>query len=213
MESNNKYIVAVSRQFGTRGLSISKAVAEKLGVKIVDRNYLTLVCEKFNLTFEEIEKIKSQKSNWWNDICHFYSNNVALAASEGDKKPVNTITPKALYLAETQILKDFTVHESCVIVGRSACHIFKDSPNALKVFIHGPESLRLANTMEKYHVDEKKAMEMMEDNDKTRDNYVKTFSGKSRYDLRDYDLVINIDKFSFDEAVNIIVNAVSSFNK
>lgn len=213
METKYNFVLAVSRQFGTRGLSIARAAAERMGMKILDRSYLGLLCEKFNLTEEEIEAIKARKTNWWDEVCHFYTSNVALAARHSDEHPQKAVTPRALYHAETRVMKDYAEHEPCVIVGRSACHIFKDEPYAMKVFIHGSEEKRIQNTMEKQGVGESEARKMVREIDKSRDNYAETFSGKTRYDLRDYDLVVSIDKFSFDEAVDIIVNAAQHFIK
>ena len=42
--------------------------------------------------------------------------------------------------------------------------------------------------------------------DKRRENYVKRYTGTSRYDARNYDLVINMDNLSEDEAVSLIMD-------
>jgi hypothetical protein len=45
--------------------------------------------------------------------------------------------------------------------------------------------------------------------DKTRENYVMRYTGQSRYDLRNYDLVINMEGKTEDEAVDIILSYIS----
>ena len=46
--------------------------------------------------------------------------------------------------------------------------------------------------------------------DEGRDNFVKRYAGTSRYDARNYDLVINVDNLSEDEAVEFILNYIKN---
>ena len=48
----------------------------------------------------------------------------------------------------------------------------------------------------------------MDSIDESRDNYVKRYTGKSRYDSRNYDLVINADNHTEDEIVDIILSYI-----
>ena len=41
-----------------------------------------------------------------------------------------------------------------------------------------------------------------------RENYVNKYTGKSRYDTRNYNLVINMDGKTEDEAVNLILSYI-----
>ena len=41
--------------------------------------------------------------------------------------------------------------------------------------------------------------------DESRENYVKRISGRSRYDARNYDIVLNVDNLTEDEAVDMIL--------
>ena len=43
-----------------------------------------------------------------------------------------------------------------------------------------------------------------------RENYVTKFARTSRYDTRNYDLVLNMDELKEDDAVNIILNYIRS---
>ena len=44
--------------------------------------------------------------------------------------------------------------------------------------------------------------------DKWRDNYVKKYAGTSRYDTRNYDLVINMAELDEDDAVELIMDYI-----
>jgi cytidylate kinase len=62
--------------------------------------------------------------------------------------------------------------------------------------------------MEKQGVDEKGAREIMERTDKARENYTKAFAETSRYDARNYDIVINVSGFTTDQVAQFLAENV-----
>ena len=46
--------------------------------------------------------------------------------------------------------------------------------------------------------------------DRMRENYVREFTGTSRYDTRNYQLVINMDEINEDAAVDLIIAYIRS---
>ena len=59
--------------------------------------------------------------------------------------------------------------------------------------------------MAKQNMTREQAIELIESIDKGRDNYVKRFTDLSRYDMRNYDLILDMDYLSEDEAVEKIL--------
>ena len=49
--------------------------------------------------------------------------------------------------------------------------------------------------------------------DEMRENYVQRYTSTSRYDARNYDLVLNMDGLSSDEAVDIILAYIKAQGK
>ena len=52
------------------------------------------------------------------------------------------------------------------------------------------------------------AQKLIEQVDRMRENYIKRYTGTSRYDTRNYDLVINMEDLTEDEAVDIIMGYI-----
>ena len=46
--------------------------------------------------------------------------------------------------------------------------------------------------------------------DKMRENYVQEFTGTSRYDTRNYQIVLSMDELTEDASVNIIMNYINN---
>ena len=56
-----KFVVTIGREFGTGGRQIAVELAKLLGVDLYDRGLLKQLEERYNLTQEEIDYVKSQK--------------------------------------------------------------------------------------------------------------------------------------------------------
>ena len=67
---------------------------------------------------------------------------------------------------------------------------------------------RLARVMRKQHVTEDEARKIIERVDTMRENYVKKYAKTSRYDTRNYDLIISVDGKTEDEIVDMILKYI-----
>ena len=187
-------IITINRENGSGGREIARRLGEMLGLKVYDKSILEELVQKFNLNKEEIERIRAQKTNLWSDFCQFYRQ--FSAAGNSYQNEDRKITSRELYYAEAQIMRNLASQESCIIVGRSGFHVFKDNPDALSIFIIADREARIKRIAQKEGVDEKTAAKLIEKTDAARDNFTKTFAGTSRYDARNYDITLNVSRFS-----------------
>ena len=200
--NNRKYIITINREAGTGGHEIAEKVSEMLNIKLYDKTFLAHILEKFKLTPEEAEKIKASKPNWWSEFCRFYKPFGTTAAIAYENFEVNS---QQLYYAEAKVLRELAEHESCIIVGRTGFHVFKDTPDTIRIFFIADMEHRVERMMKKRNLDEKEAREKIKELDEARENFTKTFANVSRYDARNYDLVINVTPFTTDQVAQFIV--------
>jgi cytidylate kinase len=99
-----------------------------------------------------------------------------------------------------EILEGIAEEGSCVIAGRSGFFVLEDHPNKVDVFITASREHRVARVMHKQNLNEEQAAAVIDSVDKSRENYIKRFTGTSRYDARNYDLVINMDNLADENA-------------
>lgn len=202
---NQKFVITINRESGSGGKEIATKLGELLGVKVYGKEILASIREKYNLTHEEVEKIKGTKASWWADFCRFYKQFGTTAAIAYESFEVNS---RQLYYEEAKLLKDLAEQESCIIVGRTGFQIFKDNPDAMRLFLIANPEHRVKRLMAKQGVDEKGAREIMEKTDKARENFTKTFADVSRYDARNYDMVINVSGFTTDQVAQFLAENV-----
>jgi cytidylate kinase len=213
MDKNQKYVITINRELGSGGRTVGRKLAEKLNVPFYDKALINELKKKFNLDTEQIEKLKSGKSDWWREFI-----NSALYLGQGMNelwyyqrmtgKDGYLVTSSDMFEQDKEILTKVAEEESCVIAGRSGFSVFANHPNHLSILIQAPLEHRIQRIMSKQELSREEAEKVIQKVDEMRENYVKKYSGTSRYDTRNYDLVINMEGKTEDEAVNLILKYI-----
>lgn len=206
MDTTKKFVITINRELGSGGRTIGRKLAERLQVKFYDKALIQELTKKFELSVEELEKVKAAKHNWWNDFIQGYLDRHKV--EERFQVEANVATTENIFRVETDFLKQLAAEESCVIAGRSGFYIFRDEPNALKILIQSTMEKRIARVMEKQGVSKTEARAIIDKVDKGRERYTKEFSRTTRYDTRNYDLVVNVAHLTEDDAVDIIMEYI-----
>lgn len=210
MNKNEKFVITINRELGSGGRTVGRIVAEKLGVPFYDKALIRALEAKYELTTEEIERLKSRKPNWWADF-----KRVMIVGEDAANSTVyhvgadaDLLTTEALFQSEKEILRGIAEAESCVIAGRSAFFILNGHPNRLSILIQASMESRIERVMKKQNLSWKEAMKVINKVDKMREEYVKNYAHTSRYDTRNYDLVINMDGKTEEQAANLILSFI-----
>ena len=75
----------------------------------------------------------------------------------------------------------------------------------MSIFIQASMESRINRLMNKQQISREEAKAIIEKVDKGRETFIKKYADTSRYDTRNYDLVINMDGITEDEAVTLIM--------
>ena len=218
MNKQEKYVVTINRELGSGGRTVGRMLAEKLGVEFYDKALIEALEKKYNLNIDQIEKLKGQNHAWWAEFArsmfgvdlgvpNYGKMNAMYYLAVMDFSDVKP-TSKEVFESETEILKGIAEEESCVVAGRSGFYVFRDHPNHLNVFIQASMPYRVERVMRKQQITEEEAVKTIKKVDKMRENYVKKYTGLSRYDTRNYDLVISADGKSEEQIVDIIMKYI-----
>ena len=211
MNKNEKFVITINREVGTGGRTVGRKLAEKLGVKYCDKAVIEGLTSKFGLSPERIEEIKAQKKSWWNDINNYYQTlvNSANLPMEAEVKLDNA----TMFETEKRILQELATQTSCVVAGRTGFMVFRQWPNHLNVFIQASMEHRIQRIMRRQNVTEQEARDIIAKVDSTREAYIKKYEDTSRYDTRNYQLVISMDNLSEDDAVEVIMSYIDRTSK
>lgn len=214
MNKKEKFVITINREVGSGGRTVGEKLAVQLGVDFYDKALIKALQEKYHLTVEEIEKLKGRKNNWWSDFARIVPIGDAIKyyKTELGKEP-ELLTTEDVFEAEQEILKGIAMNGSCVIAGRSGFFVFRNHPNHISILIRAPHEARVQRIIREQNVSEKEAEAIIKRVDKMRVNYVSRYTGKSRYDTQNYDLVINMNGLSEDDAASLILDYINKTSK
>ena len=207
MNKNERFVITINRELGSGGRTVGRILAEKLGVPYYDKALTKPLEEKFNMTADQIENLKSNNRSWWQDVKRvlILGEEAANSSDYYDEKKKKQVTSEAVLKAEKEILHSIAIEDSCVIAGRSAFYVMNGYPNSLNILIQASMEYRLNRIMTKRDISEKEAKKIIKEVDEMREEYLKNNARTSRYDTRNYDLVIKMDGKTEEEAVNVIL--------
>jgi cytidylate kinase len=205
MNKEEKFVITISRQFGTGGHEIGAGLAQRLGVKLLDKQILNEVASKFGMVEEAMERIEARNPLWRDDFTQFYRQYMAGAEYNGME---HDQTSHQLFEAQVAAIRKIAAEESCVIVGRCGFYIFRDHPNAMKIFIHADDDCRKQRIARRYDISESDAAAMIVDNDYSRELYTKTYTGRDWHDATNYDICLDVRKFGVNGAVDFLMNCI-----
>ncbi len=203
MNPNNKFVITINRELGSGGRTVGRKLAEKLGVEYYDKALIKALQERFDLSVEQIEKIKGQEQGWWAE----FKRKMTFSDEEYTINQMG-IESESVFRAEIEFLKSIAKKESCVIAGRSGFYIFRDHPNHLSIFIQASMPCRMARVAREQNMSKEEARLTIEKIDQMRENYMKEQTGLSRYDTRNYQLVLSMDELTEDAAVDVIMEYI-----
>ena len=159
-----KNVIAIGRQFGSGGHDIGKILAEKLGYDFYDAEIIQMTAGTTGYTPEFIKKNEEIMTN---SLIYDLVNQMYLNADMQDEAPKDKI-----FEAECQVVRDLAKKGNCVIVGRCADYVLRNSENCLKVFFSAPLVSRIRRVAQRQNISEGEAKATVQKNEKLRaDNY------------------------------------------
>ena len=211
MKRNEKFVITINREVGSGGRTVGRILAEKLGVKYCDKAVIEGLTKKFGLSPERIEEIKAQKKSWWNDINNYYQTLVNSTSLPMDAEV--RLDNATMFETEKRILQELATQSSCVVAGRTGFMVFRLWPNHLNVFIQASMEHRIKRIMNRKNVTMEQARDIIAKMDATREAYIKKYEDTTRYDTRNYQLVISMDDLTENDAAEIIIDYVNRTSK
>jgi cytidylate kinase len=200
--------IAISRQQGSGGSYIGRAVAERLGFRYFDREMLHAVAEYLK-EHEHDSKDEPRAGSWFERLGTFFSGGTV---ETGYVPPSPTVLYEGeLVGIENRLIREIVDEHVAVIVGRGAAQMLRGRPGVVTVFVHAPDEWRVDRVQQVYKTaDRAQASRMVRESDQKRTRFVRRFADAEWTDPRCYDLAINSMTLGFDAAIDLIVRSVTA---
>jgi len=197
-------IITISREFGSGGRSIGKALAERFGIAYYDKELVKQVAAESGFAPDFIEE-RGESAPAKSKLAYFFSWTPTVGTPDIMK---GLSTYDYLWLVQRQVILELAEKEPCVIIGRCADFILQDRTDCFHTFIHADMPFRTERIVRLYGETEKSPEKRLEEKDaKRRINY-KHFTGHEWGMSQNYHLSLNSGVIGIERCVDIIVDLV-----
>ena len=195
-----KKIITISREFGSGGRTIGRAVAEKLGIPFYDKELVDQIALESGFAPQFVEENGEHAPGK-----SFFSYAFAHQGVPGIMNGLSTAD--FLWNIQCNVILQLADKGPCVIVGRNADYILKDRKDCLHVFIHADIDYRAHRIVTRYGESDKSPENRLQEKDKRRRVNYQHYTGRSWGTAQNYDLCLSSSTLGEEACVDIIVKS------
>ena len=188
------FTIAVAREAGAQGGAVAREVGRRLGWPVYNHELLERIAEEHNLRVSLLESLDEKRQSWLEESMASFS----LHARIGETGYVHHLT---------QTLLSLGAHGNCVIVGRGAAQLLS-AASTLRVCLVAPLDDRVAQVMRRRGLSNQEAARLVEATDREHTAFIKDHFFKDPTDPHQYDLVLNVSRWSVMGCADLIVEGL-----
>jgi cytidylate kinase len=194
-------VVCISRTIGAGGEAVGKLVADRLGYRYVDEEIVALAAERGGVDAADVADAEERKS-----LVSRLLSGLAHAAPDADLARIRSAPEKHRELIRT-VVEEVAVDGQAVIVAHAASHALAGRDGVLRVFVTASPDVRVQRLEATGTGDDSDASRAVREADAARADYLRRFYGVDRELPEQYDLVINLDVLTPEDAAGVIARA------
>ena len=197
----DNYVITIARGFGSGGKQIARKLAESLGIGCYDYHILALASQ-YSGYGEELFQDEQLNGAYWTNLL------MKIPVSKYPR-PVQSrfVSDLKMFEIQSEIIRRLARTESCVIVGKCADYVLRDTDNTISIYIEAPREYCVRRVMEMMPgTTRQQAHSMIARTDKYRSDYYRFYTGGKEWNnVVNYDLTINTGRMGEDRAVDLII--------
>lgn len=188
-------VITLSREPGSGGELVAKAVAEKLGLQLFDGELINAMAENADTSQRLIrtldEKGVSMLEDW-------------VAAAISDRH----LWPDEFSRTLMKVIGTIGRHGKAIIIGRGANYVLPPE-NRFRVRIIAPIEMRINCVAETHNISKNEAKRRVLSTESNRRAFIRKYFHSDIGDPVNYDMVLNTGTFSVEKAAQTICKAVN----
>ena len=190
-------IITIAREFGSGGREFGRRLAEELGYEYYDKEIITEIAKKTELSENYIQQIIEKKPHRLFPIT--VGQSFAYAGEYGNDLLIK------VFNAQCEILKDLAEKSNCVIVGRCADYILSDY-HPFKIFVYSSFDSKVKRCVSRNsdNLSESVIKKSIKRIDKDRSKYYEFYTGNKWGVKENYDLCLNTTNVDIKKLVEIV---------
>lgn len=195
----NNLVITIARGFGSGGRTIGKMLAKSLNIEYYDQEIIKLASIESGISENLFSLADENKKTSFLKPVNIYKGEIIPPDSS------DFVSDDNLFNYQAKVIKQLASTHSCVVVGRCADFVLKQSNvNLIRVFIYAPLDFCVEKVCEIYSLNQIDAKKLIEKIDKRRMDYYKYYTATSWNNAYNYDLCLNSSVLGFEKTVEVI---------
>lgn len=198
-------LITVSRQFSAGGSKVASEVAERLGWRLVDNDFVQEIADRAGVSPEEVAEKEERPSTFIERLARI----TALELPEMFLPTADALEEhgEAHFVRLTRLLvEELAAEQRCVVVGRASAAVLAREKDTLHVRIVAPRAFRIERAMARQGLDREEAERRLENTDANRSRYHREYHHRDCTDPANYDMVLNTGRLGISAAANVIMH-------
>jgi cytidylate kinase len=201
--------VCISSEDGAGAAEAAQLVASTLGFRLIDEDIVTRAAVEAGVDQEVVADVERRKSLVARLVEGMGPASMASGYVVVDGSYGQPASDELRGLIQS-VIEDTATAGNVVIVAHAASLALAERGDVLRVFVTASPQTRLRRLAGSLQVDEKEAARLIKRSDAGRADYIRRFYGIGAERPTHYDLVINTDKLTSDDAVRLIIDAATA---
>ena len=197
-------IITLGRRIGAGGLEIAHKLADRLGIKVYDKELIEIAAKESGLCADVFAR-SDEKPADKGRFARFFGQKSSNYADTPGYLQDNAISEAGLFQTQSDIIRQLADAGSGIFVGRCADYVLRDREGMLSVFITADKEDRIARIVEKDGLSPKEAEKYIFQGERRRASYYNYYTFKDWGDSASYDLCLNSSRFGIDGCVDCII--------
>ena len=194
----NHIIINVGRQLGSGGHDIGRMLALDFQAKYYDRELLNLAAKESGFSEKFFEQ-NDEKKGFLKGLFNMQTSHIS-----GGSMYKTNFSQESLFQFQSDAIIKAAKEGPCVFVGRCADYILRDFPNTVNIFITASMKYRIAQVMNKQHMNAEEARKFIESKESKCAAYYNYYTGKKWGAVESYDLCIDSSILGLTDTEKII---------
>jgi cytidylate kinase len=198
-------VITLTRQYASGGSDVARLVAAQLEWEVIDNEFVEAVARRAGLPAAEVAEREERAPGLLERLARtlavaspeMFMTAVAVPRVEADEAAIVKLTER--------VIAEAAAHGRIVLVGRGAQAVLAQRRDALHVYVVASKPWRMIHAVQRLGLDPATVERVVDDTDRQRDQYVRTYYARRRDDVANYDLVVNSERLGIDGAAAVVV--------
>ena len=158
------YVITISRQFGTGGREIGKALGAALGVPVYDRELLEEAARTYCIPVSVMERNDETAPS--RVLESFALSAPSLSMPTGAVDYSTIVTSDTTFAWQSATIRRLSKEGPCVIIGRCADHVLRGTPGVVSLFLYADYEARVDHITQQYQLSRGDATILIDETEK-----------------------------------------------